>query len=80
MKDHVFRVEWGDGEFTLGGRTYRGTTDADVLAVLRTWEARARELGGYLIRRTALEAIVVLPDHVAVEGGAALEPWVAKRG
>jgi hypothetical protein len=52
--------------------------EAVVLARLRRWQTRARALGGYVVRRTHRELVVVLPDGVEVRGGRPLTAFVAR--
>jgi hypothetical protein len=54
--------------------------EAAVLDRLRRWQQRARALGGYALRRTHRELVVVLPDGVAVRGGRALSAFPTRSG
>lgn len=86
-RDHVFRVRLEHGSnqgwYTLAGQR-RGPfaspelAEIDLLARIAEWHRAARALGGWVWRRTPLEVVVTLPDHVPVAGAEPLTPWVVR--
>lgn len=53
--------------------------EAQVLDRFRSWNARARALGGYVYRPTHRELAVVVPEGTPVRGGRPLTAFLADR-
>lgn len=78
MRTHVYRVTAEhpsptEGWYALAGRRYGPfaspeAAELHLLGVVRRWRDRARQLGGDVQRRTAVEVVVTLPDDAPVEG------------
>lgn len=73
MRTHTYCVtieqDGAVGYYVLAGRRCGpfDSPEASELHLVQTiqrWRARAHALGGYLVRRTWLEVLVVLPEHV----------------
>ena len=79
----AFEVHGGEHWLALAGQVY-GPFASDLeaehqlLRVMGTWKARARELGGSCHRPSKTQLVVTLPEEVPVTGGEPLMPWFPK--